>query len=104
MDNSNRGRPKGSVNVSTRQVREAIAQIAEDNAHKLIEWLEQIDDPAKRVDLYLRVIEYHIPKIARTEVTGADGGPQQHTYRWLQDGEAEQEDAQPPAVARLIPH
>jgi len=31
-------------------------------------------DPAKAADLYLRAIEYHIPKLARTELTGKDGG------------------------------
>jgi hypothetical protein len=55
---------------------------AEGNAHKLQEWLDDVamgvggnrPDPAKAADLYLRAIEYHIPKLARTELTGKDGG------------------------------
>jgi hypothetical protein len=39
------------------------------------EWLHEIDDPARRLDLYLRALEYHIPKLGRSEVTGPDGGP-----------------------------
>jgi hypothetical protein len=77
------GRPKGSPNRATADVRAAIAVFAEGNAHKLQEWLDRVaegsegvrPDPAKAADLYLRVIEYHIPKLARTEVTGQDGGP-----------------------------
>ena len=80
---NNRGRPKGSPNRATADVRAAIATFAEGNAHKLQEWLDRIaegsdgnrPDPAKAADLYLRAIEYHIPKLARTEVTGQDGGP-----------------------------
>ena len=80
---NNRGRPKGSPNRATADVRAAIAAFAEGNAHKLQDWLDRIAegsdgnraDPAKAADLYLRAIEYHIPKLARTEVTGQDGGP-----------------------------
>lgn len=80
---NNRGRPKGSPNRATADVRAAIAIFAEGNAHKLQVWLDRVangsdgikPDPAKAADLYLRAIEYHIPKLARTEVTGQDGGP-----------------------------
>ena len=85
VENSNIGRPKGSPNKATAAVREAIAVFAEGNAHKLQEWLDDVamgvggnkPDPAKAADLYLRAIEYHIPKLARTEMTGVDGGPVQ---------------------------
>jgi hypothetical protein len=77
------GRPKGSPNRATADVRAAIAAFAEGNAYKLQDWLDRIadgsggnkPDPGKAADLYLRAIEYHIPKLARTEVTGQDGGP-----------------------------
>jgi hypothetical protein len=71
------GRPKGVPNRSTAAVREAIAKMAEDNAEKFAEWLEKVaqDSPEKACDIYLKAIEYHIPKLARTEVTGAENGP-----------------------------
>lgn len=80
---NNKGRPKGSPNRATADVRAAIATFAEGNAHKLQQWLDSVaegsggnrPDPAKAADLYLRAIEYHIPKLARTEVTGNNGGP-----------------------------
>jgi len=84
-ENNGGGRPKGSPNKATAAVREAIAVFAEGNAHKLQQWLDDVamgsggnrPDPAKAADLYLRAIEYHIPKLARTEMTGVDGGPVQ---------------------------
>lgn len=72
------GRPKGSVNRATRDVRAAIAAFAEANVDKLTEWLNDIPEPAKRLELYLRALEYHIPKLGRTEHTGEGGGPVQH--------------------------
>ena len=38
-------------------------------------WLSQIagDDPAKAMDLMLRLSEYIIPKLARQEITGKEG-------------------------------
>jgi hypothetical protein len=75
--NAGMGRPKGSPNKSTAAVREAIARMAEDNAPKFAEWLEMVaaSNPEKACDIYLKAIEYHIPKLARTEVTGAENGP-----------------------------
>ena len=67
-------------------VRNAIALIAQDNAGNFARWLNEVasEDPAKAADLYLKAIEYHIPKLARSETTGKDGGPVDHTFRWLE--------------------
>jgi hypothetical protein len=89
-ENSGIGRPKGSPNKSTAAVREAIALFAEGNAHKLQSWLDDVamgaggnrPDPAKAADLYLRAIEYHIPKLARTELVGENDGPIEMTITW----------------------
>jgi len=71
------GKPKGTLNKATRDVREAIARFAEGNAEQFAEWIVKVaeTDPAKAADLYLKAIEYHIPKLARSEVTGPGGGP-----------------------------
>lgn len=71
--NAGKGRPKGVPNKATADVRKAIALIAERNIEAVERWLNEIDDPARRLELYLRMLEYHIPKLARTEVTGKDG-------------------------------
>lgn len=71
------GRTAGTPNKVTKDVREAIAVFAQDNVEQMSTWLNAIDDPAKRLDLYLRALEYHVPKLARTDTTlsGPDGGP-----------------------------
>jgi hypothetical protein len=65
------GRPKGSANKATAAVREAIARFAENNVGQLQSWLEKTAEknPDKAADLFLRALEYHIPKLARTETT-----------------------------------
>ena len=62
------GRTKGTPNKSTAEVREAIAAFASANVDQMGTWLNAIDSPEKKLDLFLRAIEYHIPKLARTEV------------------------------------
>jgi len=71
------GRPKGVPNKATSAVREAIARMAEENSENFVAWLNQVaaSNPEKACDIYLKAIEYHIPKLARTEVTGAENGP-----------------------------
>jgi hypothetical protein len=51
-------------------VRLIIAKVAEKNASKIDAWLARIGrkNPAKAMDLYLRMLEYHIPKLTRTEI------------------------------------
>lgn len=68
-----KGRPKGAANKATADVRACIALIAERNIEAFGEWLDAVEDPAKRAELFLRMLEYHIPKLGRTEHTGKDG-------------------------------
>jgi hypothetical protein len=65
---------------ATLQAREAIAKLADGNADRLQGWLDQIaadekHGPAVAFKLFMDVLEYHVPKLARHEHTGKDGGP-----------------------------
>jgi hypothetical protein len=84
LTNMGKGRPKGAVNKSTAIVREAIANLLERNAPNMDKWLNEVaaDDPYKALDLMNKLSEYHIPKLARTEVTGKDGEAQEMVIRW----------------------
>lgn len=88
-----KGRPKGSVNKSTKVVREAIAELLNRNSAYMDRWLQRVAegdevlgikaDPYKALDIMLKMSEYHIPKLARTELTGVDGEAIQHSVTWL---------------------
>lgn len=73
--NAGKGRPKGASNKATSDVKAAIAAFTSANVDKLDEWLNSIDDPAKRLDLYFKALEYTMPKLARTELSGDKENP-----------------------------
>ena len=69
------GRKAGVPNKITGDVKAAIAAFTSANVDKLDEWLNSIEDPAKRLDLYFKALEYSMPKLARTEHAGDKENP-----------------------------
>jgi hypothetical protein len=90
------GRTSGTPNKATNEARQAIASFVDGNAHRLTEWLDQVangvkvvemegdepvekyvvpPNPAKAFDMFQSVVEYHIPKLARMEHSGSDNQP-----------------------------
>ena len=69
------GRPVGSTNKVTQDARRAIADFVEGNVDRLNGWLDRIaeDNPAAAFDRFMNVVDFHIPRLARTEITGKDG-------------------------------
>ena len=90
--NNPNGRPAGTPNKTTTQAREAIALFVDGNAHRLSEWLDQVahgipaqdvkPNPAKAFELFQSVVEYHIPKLARTELAGDQDAPLKTVLTW----------------------
>ena len=79
---SGQGRKKVAINKVTREVREVVARVSESTAPEIEQWLRVVanDDPGRALDLWLKMIEYHIPKLARTEMTGEGGGAVKHEH------------------------
>ena len=76
------GRPKGVPNKATSAAREAIALFVDQNVPRLQGWLDDIASNPKLGPLVAfkcvqELVEYHVPKLQRTEHTGANGGPVQ---------------------------
>ena len=74
----NKGRPKGSPNKATANAREAIARFVDANASRLQGWLEEIHEQqgaAAAYRCFTDMVEYHVPKLQRTELTGQNGEP-----------------------------
>lgn len=69
------GRPKGSKNKITEEIREAFQMVLENKLPDLERWLQQTaqDDPAKAIDLMLKLSNRFLPELSRQELTGADG-------------------------------
>lgn len=70
------GSRKGKPNRATADARAAIADFVEGNVDRLNGWLDQIamHDPEAAFKSFMSVVEYHIPKLARSEHVGQDGG------------------------------
>lgn len=71
------GRGKGTPNKTTTLAREALARFVDGNADKLAGWLDEIyeqEGPEKAFKCFVDLIEYHVPKLARTEHVGDGGG------------------------------
>ena len=69
------GRKPGSRNKTTVRIREAYQNLVEMNLENMSTWIAQMaaENPEKAMDTMIKLSEYIIPKLARQEVTGADG-------------------------------
>lgn len=86
------GRAPGTPNKATKEARQAIASFVDGNAHRLTEWLDAVangdpkndikPNPGKAFELFQSVVEYHVPKLARTELAGDSEKPLKMEFSW----------------------
>ncbi len=64
------GRKPGVPNKVTREFRETVTRLLEDNAENVAEWLSRVaaDDPDKALQRLAQLAEYAAPKLSRSEV------------------------------------
>lgn len=64
------GRPKGAINRSTEMMKLTIARAVDNTLNTLSADLDKIrkDDPERAIELALKLMEYTLPKLSRTEV------------------------------------
>jgi len=93
------GRAVGTQNKITLTAKMAIAEFVDGNAHRLTGWLDDVangtplldtkgnqvydneghkvylvrPNPEKAFNLFQSVVEYHVPKLARSEISGPNG-------------------------------
>lgn len=69
------GKPKGAQNKVAEEIKQAFAQLLQNNVSQLEEWIARVGerDPAKALEIYTKLSERFVPQLSRQEVTGADG-------------------------------
>lgn len=67
-----KGRPVGAINRSTEQAKLTIARLANRGLDNISEDLEKIrkQDPIEAAKLYLKLLEYIVPKKTQMEISG----------------------------------
>ena len=91
------GRVAGTPNKATAEAREAVKAILDSNLPFIQSWIQStaegiFDDqagkwivppnPAKACDIVQNMVEYAVPKLARTEVVGDEKAPQRLVVSW----------------------
>lgn len=71
------GRRAGTPNKATADVRACVARIAQNLAPEVEGWIRKgaRKNPLGAAHLLAQLLEYHIPKLSRAEVTGEGGKP-----------------------------
>lgn len=75
LDARNVGRVEGTKNRVTQNIRKAYQDLVEGNLDNMSQWIGQIanENPKEAMELMIKLSEFVIPKLARTELTGANG-------------------------------
>ena len=66
------GKKPGTLNKTTKDIKEAYRKLIENNLGNLTKWLNKIaeKDPEKAIKIISELSEYVIPKLARSEFVG----------------------------------
>ena len=85
------GRVAGTPNKATKEFRETVTALLQNNASNVERWLALVaegdgdtikPDPYKALDMMAKLAEYATPKLARSEVAGDPKNPMRHVIEW----------------------
>lgn len=73
--NLGKGRPLGSKNKISEEIKEAFTSVLENRLPDVERWLLQVshEDPAKALEILIKLSNRFLPELNRTEMTGKDG-------------------------------
>lgn len=80
--NKGGGRPKGSTNKNTTELRERISLLLDENWDDIQNDLKSLT-PKERIDAYIKLLEYSLPKLNRTQLTAEVGQAESFNIRDL---------------------
>jgi hypothetical protein len=84
------GRVKGAPNKVSARAKDMLAAFIDNTAYQFEQWVTRVakDDPYKACDIYLKALEYNLPKLARTEMQHLDenGKPARATFEVSVEG------------------
>lgn len=77
--NGGGGRPKGSKNKSTKELRQRVNDLIEMNWHTIEADFKRLR-PDERINMIIRLLEFSIPKLQRTNVVDETQKPMQINF------------------------
>lgn len=88
------GRPKGSSNKITTEVRECISQLIEEEVPRLKEALDEVrqESPARYIELVTKLLPYVAPKLASITTMDESDKFEQKLPSWFSEGDDEDGD------------
>jgi len=73
---------KGSGNKATAELRERVSMLLDSQFDSIVNDLAQLD-PKDRVNAYIRLMEFALPKLNRTDVTSGGGSVNIPPIEWV---------------------